>query len=38
VPRLTLVPVPDESVPRIELFLTQAHLSTRLLVKMCCPI
>jgi hypothetical protein len=38
VPRLILVPVPNESVPGIELFITQAHLATRLLVKMCCPI
>ena len=30
VPRLIVVHVPDESVPRIELFMPQAHLATRL--------
>jgi hypothetical protein len=34
VPRLSPVPVPDKSVPRIDLFVTQAHLGTRLSVKM----
>jgi hypothetical protein len=34
VPRLSPVPVPDESVPRIDLFMTQAHLGTRLSEKM----